>query len=256
MYIYYSLSLGVGLLSLIVFFILRWLEIPAGSLADWLIGIAIFYWLLTIVTIPWNVYFESKEVIAEADVSDSKGIPVDMKQISYVQKVAKWAIFIAIALHLISAVVLYLLAFFEISVIGYISSIAALLLTFLRPAIRTYQYLANRLSTIRQQIKYPREDVVELRTRVKSLEVKVNNLEKELNFENNKSFASLQQKQISELKEKIEELTNYYRDLSTNNNLEHKQILQQSQNALAQLTEDSQFLGNVREIIRFFKNVS
>ena len=45
---------------------------------------------------------------------------------------------------------------------GYVSSGAALLLTGLRPALRAYQYIATRLSMIRQQIKYPREDVCEV----------------------------------------------------------------------------------------------
>ena len=130
MYVYYSLSFGVGFLSLVVFFILQWLQIPAGNLIDWLIGIASFYWLLAIVTIPWNIHFEAKEVLIEADISQQKKIPVDLQQIKYVTKVVKWSVVVAIALHLISAVVLYLLSFWGISSVAYVTSIAALLLTF------------------------------------------------------------------------------------------------------------------------------
>jgi xanthosine utilization system XapX-like protein len=253
MYVYYSLSFGAGFLALVVFFILQWLQIPAGNLIDWLIGVASFYWLLAIVTIPWNVYFDAKEVIVEAAISQDKNIPVDPKQINYVQQVAKWSIAVAIALHLISAIILYLLAFWGISMVGYITSLAALLLTFLRPAMRGYQYLATRLSMIRKQIKYPREDVVELRGRVKNIELQVTQLQQQLNLNNPKSFASIQQEQIGELKQKLLHLTNSLEQLININQREHEELLRESQNAIAQLTEDSQFLGHVKEIIRFVK---
>ena len=253
MYVYYSLSFGIGFLSLIVFFILQWLQIPAGNLADWLIGIASFYWLLAITTIPWNVYFDAQEVTVEAAISKDQGISVGAKQLNYVKKVARWSIVVAIALHLVSTLVLYLLAFYGISIVGYVTSAAALLLTFLRPTIRAYQYLAKRLSMIRRQIKYPREDVVELRGRVKSLEGQVSKLQHQLDLNNPKSFTSLQQKQSIETKQELNLLSNSLEKLMSLNEREHEQLLQKSQDAVAQLTEDSQFLGHVREIIRFFK---
>lgn len=253
MYVYYSLSFGAGFLALVVFFLLKWLQIPAGNLIDWLIGVASFYWLLAIVTIPWNVHFDAQEVIAEAAISQDKNIAIDIKQINYVQKVAKWSVVIAISLHFISAAVLYLLAFLGISTVGYITSIAALLLTFLRPAIRAYQYLASRLSMIRQQIKYPREDVVELRGRVKNNELKVTQLQQKLNLNDPKSFASLQEEQIRELKQKLGNLTTSLEQLITVNQKQHEQLSQESKNAISQLNEDSQFLGHVKEIIRFIK---
>jgi cell division protein FtsB len=245
MYVYYTFSLSVGLVALIVFFILQWLHLPAGSLADWLIGIAIFYWLLGIVTIPWNIYFDAQEVIAEAAISKEKNIPVDPKQINYVKKVARWSIVVAILLHLISAVVLYLLAYFNITVLGYISSVAALLLTFFRPAIRAYQYLAIRLSMIREQIKYPREDVVELRGRVNNIEAQINKLNRE---------SITHQQKAEELNQELQKLTRNLQQLISTNQGEHEQLLRESKNAISQLTEDSQFLGHIREIIRFIKN--
>ena len=41
--------------------------------------------------------------------------------------------------------------------------------------------------------------------------------------------------------------------LEAHNNAEHQRLARDSENAIAQLTADSQFLDNVREIIRFFK---
>ena len=253
MYVYYSLSFGIGFLSLVVFFILQWLQIPAGNLIDWLIGIASFYWLLAIVTIPWNVHFEAKEVINEANLSQQNNIPVNSQQIGYVNKVAKWSIIVAISLHIGSAGILYLLSFTGVSNVGYVTSIAALGLTFLRPAIRGYEYLKSKLSVIKQQIKYPREDIIKLKGRVQKIETQIRQLQDKFNLNNPRSFASIQATNIGDIKAQLLVTSNTLEELINTNQQEHKQIQKYSENAISQLTEDSQFLGNVKEIIRFIK---
>lgn len=255
MFVYVWFSAGFGFLCLLAFAILQWLHIPTGSLVDWFIGIASFWWLLVIVTVPWNVYFDAQEVIAEAAISKEKEIPVDRKQLEYVHKVARWSILVALSLHFISAVVLYLLAVTGISVIGYVSSAATLLLTALRPAIRAYQYLSVRLSLIRQQIQYPREDVVELRTRFKEVETNLKHLTEEMDRENPNSTIAKQQEQWQELRQDLARLRATLEQLQAKNELEHERLSQEAKNTIAQLAEDSQFLSHVREIIRFFKAV-
>ncbi len=64
----------LALLLLLTFGILQWLHIPAGSFLDWVIAGACFWWLLLIVTVPWNIHFEAKEVLAEAAESKQKGV--------------------------------------------------------------------------------------------------------------------------------------------------------------------------------------
>ena len=164
-YNFIGINFGIGILVLLVFGILQWLHVSVGSFLDWVIAVAIFEWLLAIVTVPWNIHFEAKTVVDEAAVSKQKGMQVDDKQVEYAKVVAKRSLIVAIALHLLSAAGLYALAATGISIIGYISSGAALLLTVLRPAVRIYEYLATRLAMIRQELTYPREDVWELRNR-------------------------------------------------------------------------------------------
>ncbi|HEY9300295.1 MAG TPA: hypothetical protein VIQ31_28830, partial [Phormidium sp.] len=82
---YYSvISINVGIVFsvLLVFGILKWLQIPTGSFLDWVIAVAIFEWLLAVVTIPWNIHFEAKEVIAEATKSAEKEIKIEQKQVN------------------------------------------------------------------------------------------------------------------------------------------------------------------------------
>ncbi|MCU0537071.1 MAG: hypothetical protein MUD14_24565 [Hydrococcus sp. Prado102] len=250
---YFGFSIGFGFLMLLAFGILHWLQIPSGNLVDWLIGIASFWWLLAIVTVPWNIYFDAQEVLAEAAISQEKRITIDEKQLNYVKQVSRWGILLAIALHVISAIVLYFLAAAGISAVGYVSSGATLLLTILRPAIRAYQYIAVRLSMIRQQIKYPREDVLELRDRVGNLETNIKLIEEKLDLENPHSLVAQQQRESQETRQELNRLRALLEQLQAKNQVEHEQLSQEARSAIAQLTEDSQFLNHAREIIRFFK---
>ncbi|HEY9605643.1 MAG TPA: hypothetical protein V6C85_28825 [Allocoleopsis sp.] len=248
-----SFNLGLVTLVLLTYGILQWLHIPAGSFIDWVIAVAIFEWLLAIVTVPWNIHYEAKAVLDEAAMSDQKEIAVDAKQVEYARVVAKRSLMVAIALHLLSAAGLYILAATGISVIGYISSGAALLLTALRPAVRTYEYLAARLAMIRQEFKYPREDVWELRNRFSTLEQTVQRIEEQLDPEEPYSWISTYQRFQDETRQELARLTASLEELRATNESQHQRLSREAQNAIAQLSTDGQFLDHVREIIRFFK---
>ena len=250
---YIGFSISLGILALIVGGIGQWLHISAGNFIDWLIGIASFWWLLVIVTIPWNIYFDAREALFEFAVSTEKGLEIDHQQLSYVQKVARWSIIGAIALHLISAIALYFLAVTGISNVGYVSSGLTLLLTILRPAIRGYQYLTARLSNIKKEVKYPREDAIELRSKVKQLAIAIKSIETKLDPENPDSLVSKQQQASQANRNQLLHLKALLEELQAKNAVQHEQLSREAQNAIAQLNEDSQFLGHVREIIRFVK---
>lgn len=246
-------SSGLVVLVLLAFGILQWLHIPAGSIIDWMIAVAIFEWLLVIVTVPWNIHFEAKAVLDEAAVSAEKGIRVDKKQVEYAKVVAKRSLIVAIALHLLSAASLYALAATGITAVGYLSSGAALLLTALRPAVRTYEYLAARLSAIRQELIYPRADIWELRNRFGTLEETVKRLEEILDPEEPYSWIATVQQHQAETRQELARIGASFEELRATNEVQHERLSNEARHAIAQLTTDGQFLDHVREIIRFFK---
>lgn len=247
-------SFGLGALFLLLYAALEYLGFSLGSLIDWLIGVAVFWWLVTIVTVPWNVYFEAKDVINEAEISTENGIAFDQKQLDYAVKISRWSVGVAIALHVISAIVLYWLSATGVTPIGYIASVATLLLTVLRPAIRAYQYLAARLRMIREQIKYPRQDILELRNRFQNLEAKVTNLEIQIDVNEPNSWAAIQSQNNEQCRREIGRLNALLEQFQESNKVAHERLSNEAKNSISQLTEDSQFLGHVREIIRFFKD--
>ena len=243
-----------GIFLLLVFAILQWLHIPAGSFVDWVIAIASFEWLLLTVTVPWNIHFEAKEVLAQAAESTAKGIAVDEKQVKYVNLLASRSLWVALGLHLLSAIALYALAAAGISAVGYLSSGAALLLTILRPAIRGYQYLAARLTMIRRQFLHPREDILELRTRFANLESTLQNLEARFNSNDPNSWVAVQERQQEATRRELTRLAASLENFRSTNQAEHTALARNAESAIAQLTDDGQFLNHVREIIRFFKD--
>ncbi|MEO1207966.1 MAG: hypothetical protein AAFX78_00345 [Cyanobacteria bacterium J06638_20] len=250
----------LALLLLLVFGVLQWLHIPAGSLLDWMIGIASFWWLLIIVTIPWNIHFAAKRVLMEAAESRRREIVVEGEQLRYAERIARRALWIALALHVGSALILYLLAVGGVSTLGYIGSIATLLLTGLRPAIALCQYLIERLQSIQKSIRYPREDVVELRSRLVELEVLLKNLAYQLNMDtaereaHDDSWATQQQRMQAGLRQDLTQLAVGVEELRVDNQADHERLAKEARNAIAQLSTDSQFLEHAREIIRFFKS--
>lgn len=246
-------SAALGIITLLLFGILQWLHISAGHFLDWVIGVASFWWLLVVVTVPWNVYFEAKSVLVDGEQSAEKGIQIDAKQVNYAKLVATRSLTVAIALHILSTLGLYTLAATGISAVGYISSGAALLLTVLRPAIRLYEYLATRLAMIRQEFKYPREDVYQLRDRVMILEQNIDQIQPQLDPENEHSWVAKQNRNWEQTRKDVARLGASLDQLEAQNEAEHKRLAREAQQAIAQLTTDSQFLDHVREIIRFFK---
>jgi hypothetical protein len=250
--LWFGLILLIGL-TLLTFAGLQWLHLPVGNLADWLIGSACFLWLVLIVTVPWNIHFQAKAVLAEAELSSDRDISMDPQQLRYVRQVARRSLIVAIALHGISAIGLYSLSAAGITPIGYISAGAALLLTALRPAVAAYGYFITRLSLIQQAITYPREDVVTLRHQVQELKATTEALQHQLDVERPRSWAATQQMQRDELRRDLTRLATGLEELKATNLADHHQLSREAQQAIAQLSADSQFLDNVREIIRFFK---
>ncbi|AKG21706.1 hypothetical protein [Calothrix sp. 336/3] len=244
---------GIGILVLLTFGLLQWFHVSAGSFLDWVIGGASFWWLLVIVTVPWNIYFQAKEVLAQGEQSSEKGISVDGRKINYVKLLAKRSLLIAITLHIFSAIGLYLLAATGISAVGYVSSGAALLLTGLRPAISAYEYLYARLRMIGEEWRYPREDIVELRYRFDALVEEVRQIQEQLNPENSYSLAGNLQRYGEDNRRELARVTANLEELRAMNQTEHERLGREARAAIAQLSTDGQFLDHVREILRFFK---
>jgi len=137
----------------------------------------------------------------------SAGLPVDERQVAYVRKLAKNSLRIAIGLHVVSAIVLFVLALTGSAASVYVASALALLLTVLRPAAKAYEYLAARLRSIGDNWRYPREDVLELRTRVESMEAGVRQTQSEFDADRPESLVANQTRLADDTRRDLARLT-------------------------------------------------
>lgn len=252
---------AISLLLFLVLGVLRWLHVDLGNYLDWMFGLGAFWWLTVVITVPWNIYFEARELLRELAVSRQKGIPTKTTDEAYLQKSARAYLLIALGAHAVSALILAALSYFEISAIGYVGAIVALLLTLLRPILRLHQYIVNRLRAIRQEIHYPREDLYQV---LEQLQQNTNRLEnqqeelkqiwQQLNREEVGSFAQQVEKKIAENERQLSTLLVQVKQLDNQNQVEHDQLKKHAENAIAQLSEDARFLNQARELVRFIKN--
>lgn len=256
-YAYSILSVGftIALGAFVIYGILHLMSISAGSFWDWLVGVGTFLWLLTIVVVPWNIHFEAKEVLNEARRSEKKQISFDKSELGYVRRLAVWSLVIALILHIVSALGLYWIAYSQISLVGYFGAGAAILLTFLRPAIRAYEYISYRLSNIKESIAFPQEDVQTLRYDLENIGAQLETLLLRFDEGEENSWINQYQQERNQLKNGLLVLQKHLESLEERNEQAHQKLSQETRHAVAQLNEDGKFIDNIVEIIRFIKKV-
>ncbi|MBI4850739.1 MAG: hypothetical protein HY819_02820 [Acidobacteria bacterium] len=195
---FFSTAVGViivGLILLGIFYLLsnifHWnTQAPSPtSTLDIIAGAISLLWLLFIVKVPWDLYFETNNVLFEMKRSEEKNIPVNLERRKYVERIRIITGVIAIGAHIASALIIAGITYFAGGQIGYYFSFFYLLTTFFRPASQAYYYLINKLREIRGEILYPREDVNKLKlelcsaiNRVTCLESRLKDSESRLNI--------------------------------------------------------------------------
>jgi hypothetical protein len=249
-----SYSFGFAIISVIVFAAMRFLNISTGQFIDWIVGVLSCWWLLLIVTVPWNIFFEAKDLINEAKESKSANIRIDEAHVKYAHKIAGWALVSALSLHIVSAVALFALSALGITPVGQVASAAALLLTGLRPVVRGYEHLHQKLNLIKQRVKYPREDVVELRGRVEDLQNRVRNLEEQMDTHNPSSFVAQINRSNEDVRQRLGLVTSQHQQAEIDHKLQHEILMRESRDAISKVSQDIQFLDHVREIVRLIKS--
>jgi len=173
-------SAGGALLWLIVLGFLAWLlnlddlvraSIQAGHALDWAMGVVCFVWLLVVLKAPWDLYFQAHAAAWEMQRSRERGIVLVPGREAYVFGLRRRLGLFAVAAHLLSAVLAAGVAYANGGVaVGYYFAVFFVASTMFRPAVAGYVYLSRKLRAVGEEVRYPREDVVELRGRVEAQE--------------------------------------------------------------------------------------
>jgi hypothetical protein len=152
---------------------------PAGHLLDWVTGGICFVWLLVLLKAPWDLYFQANAALFEFQRSRERGIPLTPGREEYVRRLRGRLGWFAVGAHVVSAGLVACVARYTGGQVGYWFAAFYLVSTAFRPTAAVYSYLAGRLREILHEVKYPREDVVEMRQRLRDLEHRAESLERQ-----------------------------------------------------------------------------
>ncbi|MEV0622045.1 hypothetical protein AB0I81_52620 [Nonomuraea sp. NPDC050404] len=171
------------LACLLVTLLTAWLILYAGVALSTLVslgfGAVSLLWLLVLLTVPWNLCFAARQVVHEIRLSREAGIEVARHREEEARSIARRMLVLAISGHVVSALVIAVITYFSGAGIGYYFAAFYLLATCFRPVRAYTSHLRRRVMTLGREVRYPREDVLDLKGQVVALKVVTERLEQE-----------------------------------------------------------------------------
>lgn len=140
-------------------------------------GAACLLWLLVLLAVPWNLYFQARAVLRDIRISGERGIDVPAERAQEARGIARRTAALAVGGHVLSAAAAATVAVVADLPVGYYAAAIYLLATLVRPAVAYLAQLREQLSAMRREVRYPREDAARLRSRVERLERSASSLE-------------------------------------------------------------------------------
>ncbi|MEU4225633.1 hypothetical protein AB0F17_15175 [Nonomuraea sp. NPDC026600] len=172
------------LASVIGTLITAWLILYAGVRLSTLLSLGLgaisLIWLVVLLTVPWNLYFAARRVAQDIPESRERGIEVPQGREDEARDIARRMVRLAIAGHIVSAAVLVGITFFSGAQVGYYFAAFYLLATCFRPVGAYLSHLRRRVTTLAEEVRYPRRDVVSLAALADALHLRTDELGKDL----------------------------------------------------------------------------
>jgi hypothetical protein len=183
----YSISLGwwvmvlaVAAAALLFAWLGRLAGVPLATAASIGVGGVALAWLIVLVTVPWNLYFSARRVVAEISVSRERGITVPPGHDAEAGRIARRMLWFALGAQLGTAAAAAVSAFISGAKVGYYFSGFFLLSTAIRPAAAYLAHVRERIGALARESTHPRDDVASLKRRVDLVAGSVRELHGEL----------------------------------------------------------------------------
>ncbi|WP_037609002.1 hypothetical protein [Streptacidiphilus rugosus] len=152
---------------------------PLSELLGLGAGALCLLWLVVLLTVPWNLYFQAKTVRQEILDGRAAGVDVPAGREQDAEAIARRLLRLAIGAHLVSAAVIAVITAVSGRELGYWFSAFYLLSTVFRPADAYLRHLRARLGLMRTEAAFPRDDVVTLKARLDAAETATAKLSEE-----------------------------------------------------------------------------
>ena len=178
--IWWAMVLGGAAAALLFAWLGRLAGVPLATLLAIGAGGVALAWLIVLVTVPWNLYFAARQVVADMAVSRERGITVREVQEAEAERLARRMLRLALGAHVGTAVVVAVIAYFSGATVGYYFAGFYLLSTAIRPAVAYVAHVRDRIRVLTRESTYPRDDVASLKRRVDLATKAVGELREEL----------------------------------------------------------------------------
>jgi hypothetical protein len=214
-----------------------WRDVQPEVLMTWGAGGAAMVWLVVLITLPWNLHFKAREVLAEMHRSKAAGITVTDEQIAFAERVKRWTLFTSLTTHVLSAGVALAVAVFADQSLGYPFAGFYLLSCLVRPATAAVHQVRRRLEALAEDTRFPREDVMKLRSQVETSARDIERIDETIKEirERHDAHAALTEKQRAELEQKIAALTRKFEE------------------SLDRLTDNRELIGGIKAFLRMIR---
>lgn len=209
-------------------------SIAAGHALDWIMGALCLIWLVIILKVPWDLYFQATGVTFEIQRSYERGVTIVPGREEYIKKLRKRLGQLAVGAHLASAVLIAAITFLTGGAVGYYFAAFYIISTLFRPAAAAYAYLSHKLSTIAEETRYPREDIVELRSRVDTGEQSLKDLTERI-----EAISEKLNSEESTRSEETRELRDHVHDIG-----------REFETTISRLTDNQEIISGIQAFVR------
>ncbi|MCI3278056.1 hypothetical protein [Streptomyces cylindrosporus] len=207
-------------------------------------GVLSLLWLLFLLTLPWNLYFRAHAVLAEIAVSREKGIEVPAARDAEAARIARTMLRVAVAGHVLTAALVVAVTWATGGFTGYWFAAFFLLSTFFRPAGAYFSQLRGRLGTLLKDVTHPRDDVVELRSRLDRAESGTRVLEEK---------AEEQYRALAELRRTVDALTMSTYERAEDADRRIAALGREFESTVNRLTDNQEIITGVKAFLRLLR---
>lgn len=230
----------------------------AGSYMGWVDGSRVLdgamvlgglFGSLLVLKLPWDLYFAARHLRAEQEESERKGIAVDPEDVAFATTSSRRLLGLCLFSHSAAAGLAAGTSYLSGGQLGYYFSAFFLVSTTFRPMGSFYTHMMARLMALRSRTRHPREDVLELRNRVASLESAL----RKVQSEEDKLGTELRQLTLRSDKGR-EALGAELRGLERNFTTKVEKVCHEFELSIEKLTEDKNLLEGIRAFVRMVKS--
>ncbi|MBI4862356.1 MAG: hypothetical protein HY815_19170 [Candidatus Riflebacteria bacterium] len=205
-------------------------------------------WLFLLVKIPWDLYFNARRARLDGEESVRREIRIDQARLGELSKLESRLLCGALGAHVLTALAVVVISRASGGAVR--SSFAWLFLisAAFRPAWELHLYLKERLEELGAQMRYPREDVHQLRAEVRLLEATIEHVKSQ--GENARIELAAR---VQILEAQASEMLGQHAAAVAGLERRLFQLSDKFESAVAQVTKDQELLAGVRAFARVFR---